>query len=321
MDHEKEAAVLRIGELSRRVGVSEHVLRAWESRYGLLKPVRSAGGYRLYSEDDQSRVRRMQVHLAGGLAAAEAARAAIAEDARTSPTDETAGPVVSEGAGPGADRTAGGGAVTVAGAAARASLSSSADALRQALDEMNEPAAQTILDRLLTDFTVEAVLRDVVLPYLHDLGDRWERGEVSVAQEHFASHVVRGRLAGLARGWGNGSGPRALLACPPDEQHDLALLVFGIVLNRGGWRVEFLGGSTPMQDTLQVTTQIHPSLVVLTASLSERFASVTAELAALAELAPVVLAGAGASAELAKSVGASLLFGDPVTAAERIAGS
>ena len=309
MDHEKVAAVLRIGELSRRVGVSEHVLRAWESRYGLLKPVRSAGGYRLYSEEDQSRVRRMQVHLAGGLAAAEAARAAIAEDARTGPSDETAG------------RGAGAGATTLAGAGPRVELSTSAEALRQALDEMNEPVAQTILDRLLTDFTVEAVLRDVVLPYLHDLGDRWERGEISVAQEHFASHVVRGRLAGLARGWGNGSGPRALLACPPEEQHDLALLVFGIVLNRGGWRVEFLGGSTPMQDTLEVTSQIRPSLVVLTASRFERFESVTAELAALAELAPLVLAGAGASADLAKSVGARLLFGDPVTAAEQIAAS
>ena len=80
MNPEQETAVLRIGELSRRVGVSEHVLRAWESRYGLLKPARSAGGYRLYSEGDQSRVRRMQGHLAGGLAAAQAARAAIADE-------------------------------------------------------------------------------------------------------------------------------------------------------------------------------------------------------------------------------------------------
>ena len=67
--------LLRIGELSRRVGVSDHVLRAWERRYGLLKPVRSAGGFRLYSEADEGRVRRMQAHLAGGLSAAEAARA------------------------------------------------------------------------------------------------------------------------------------------------------------------------------------------------------------------------------------------------------
>ena len=77
--------VLRIGELSRRVGVSGHVLRAWESRYGLLQPVRSAGGYRLYAEADASRVRQMQDQLARGLSAAEAARAVLGEAAAPAP--------------------------------------------------------------------------------------------------------------------------------------------------------------------------------------------------------------------------------------------
>ena len=80
MDTPDGSPVLRIGELSRRLGVSDHVLRAWESRYGLLQPVRSAGGFRLYSEADESRVRRMQAHLADGLSAAEAARAVLGED-------------------------------------------------------------------------------------------------------------------------------------------------------------------------------------------------------------------------------------------------
>ena len=80
MDTPDGPPVLRIGELSRRLGVSDHVLRAWESRYGLLQPVRSAGGFRLYSEADESRVRRMQAHLARGLSAAEAARAVLGED-------------------------------------------------------------------------------------------------------------------------------------------------------------------------------------------------------------------------------------------------
>ena len=297
MDQEKETAVLRIGELSRRVGVSEHVLRAWESRYGLLKPARSAGGYRLYSEDDQRRVRRMQAHLADGLAAAQAARAALA------------------------DEQPGGIATDAVVAPPRADLVDSADALRQALDELDEPAAQSVLDRLLTDFTVETVLRDVLLPYLYELGTRWEQGAVSVAQEHFASHVVRGRLTGLARGWGNGRGPQAVLACPPDEQHDLALLVFGIVLNRRGWRIGYLGANTPMLDMMQVTSQTRPSLVVLAAISPERFAAVVPELMRLAEMAPLVLAGTGATSELAQSVGARVLNGDPVTAAENFVGS
>src|SRR3954465_5974966 len=66
-------APLRIGELSKRSGVSPHVLRAWERRYGLLRPTRSSGGLRLYSGDDLKRVRLMREHLGQGAAAAEAA--------------------------------------------------------------------------------------------------------------------------------------------------------------------------------------------------------------------------------------------------------
>src|SRR5580704_7928908 len=72
--------LLRIGELSRRLGVTDHVLRAWESRYGLLQPVRSAGGFRLYSAADEGRIRQMQAYLAEGLSAAEAARTVLRED-------------------------------------------------------------------------------------------------------------------------------------------------------------------------------------------------------------------------------------------------
>jgi len=301
-DHEEEPAVLRIGELSRRVGVSEHVLRAWESRYGLLRPERSKGGYRLYSEDDQIRVKRMRAHLADGLAAAQAAQAAIAQEQ----PGRTVGPQT---------------VAPVAAAASGADVGYSAGVLAQALDDLDEPAAQAVLDRALTDFTVETVLRDVVLPYLHQLGERWESGLVSVAQEHFASHVIRGRLAGLARGWGNGSGPQALLACPPDELHELSLLVFGIVLNRRGWRIGYLGANTPMADTLQVASQVRPSLVVLAATNPQRFTAVAADLSRLAEIAPLVVAGEGATSELARSVGARVLSGDPVTAAEHLTSS
>ena len=297
MDQEMEAAVLRIGELSRRVGVSEHVLRAWESRYGLLKPARSAGGYRLYSEDDQSRVRRMQAYLAGGLAAAQAASAAIAEE------------------------ELGGVASRAVGAPSRADLVDAADALRQALDEMDEPGAQAALDRLLTDFTVETVLRDVLLPYLHELGERWEGGAVSVAQEHFASHVLRGRLTSLSRGWGNGRGRYVLLACPPGEEHDLALIAFGIMLDRSGWRVGYLGANTPIPDLIQVNSVLGASLVVMAATTAKRFAAVAPELSRLADVVPLALAGAGATKDFAQGIGARLITGDPVTAAEHLAGA
>jgi MerR family transcriptional regulator, light-induced transcriptional regulator len=295
MDTLEGSPVLRIGELSRRLGVSDHVLRAWESRYGLLQPVRSAGGFRLYSEADESRVRRMQSHLAHGLSAAEAAQAVLAEDSRTQADHGRA-------TGPHRAPPAGG----------------LPGALRQALDAFDEPAAQAVLDRLVSDLSVTTVLRDVVLPYLTELGERWEGGTASVAQEHFASNVIRGRLAGLARGWGNGHGPRAVLACPPGELHDLALMVFGIVLNRNGWRIDYLGMSTPVEELTRTAGARRPDLIVLAATLPGTLEPLAAQLTALAQRAPLALAGAGATPQIAAAVGARLLTGDPVTEAENV---
>jgi methanogenic corrinoid protein MtbC1 len=283
--------LLRSGELSRRVGVSDHLLRARESRYGLLQPVRSPGGFRLYSEADESRIRQMQAYLADGLSAAEAARAALSGGA-----------------------VSGGRAGTPTAAPAGGEPCA---AFRQAVDAFDEPAAQAVLDRLLADLSVPAVLRDVVLPYLADLGRRWQGGTASVAMEHFASNVIRGRLAGLARGWGSGHGPQALLACPPGELHDLALMIFGIVLHRNGWRIDYLGANTPVEELARAAGLSHPDLVVLAATRPKTLEPLRAQLAALARHAPLALAGDGATDQITTAVGARLMAGDPVTEAER----
>jgi MerR family transcriptional regulator, light-induced transcriptional regulator len=283
-------AVLRIGELSRRLGVSDHVLRAWERRYGLLRPVRSAGGFRLYSEADLDRVRRMQGHLAQGLSAAEAARAAIAGDAPAAAGTGTSA----------------------------AGLGEAIGELARALDGFDEPGAEAVLDRLLSTLTLETVLREVVLPYLRDLGDRWERGAASIAQEHFASNLIRGRLTSLGRGWGRGRGPRAVLACPPGELHDIALLAFGVMLYRNGWRIGYLGANMPLADLIRLAGATRPDLVVLAATRPERFDALTADLTRLARTSPLAIAGTGATPEFAEAVGARLLTGDPVTAAEQL---
>ena len=166
-------------------GVSPELLRAWEQRYGLLQPTRTPGGFRLYSAADEARVQRMQSLVSGGLAAAQAADLILSR--------EPAPGMVSASA-------------TI--------LDQEAGNLSASLDRLDEQAANTALDRLFSAYTVETVLQDVVLPYLHRLGERWEAGEVSVAQEHFASNLLRGRLLGLAQGWGQGHGPGAVLRLP-----------------------------------------------------------------------------------------------------------
>lgn len=276
----------RIAELSRRTGVSAQLLRAWEHRYGLLQPARSAGGYRLYTEDDEGRVRRMRAYLASGLSAAEAARAALSTDSTGFSSLPSSG-----------------------------GLADWAATMTRSLDAYDEPTAQAALDRLLAEFTVDSVLGQVILPYLRDLGERWAHGQATVGCEHFASHILRGRLAGLARGWGDGHGPRAVLACPPGEQHDLGLMAFGIVLHRTGWRVHYLGADTPLADLEQAMRDVRPVLTVLAAVTAERYQPHTTTFSRLAAIAPLGLAGAGATEALTAATGTRLLAGDPVTEA------
>jgi DNA-binding transcriptional MerR regulator len=279
---------IRIGELSRRVGVSVELLRAWERRYGLLRPERSNGGFRLYSDDDEARVRMMQSHLRQGVAPAEAARLVLGEERRSEEA-------------PAAD------------------LDAAREQLRGALDAFDELAAQSALDDLLARLTLDTILQSVLLPYLQELGERWERGEVSVAQEHFASALVRGRLLGLARGWGRGDGPLVLLAGAPGEQHDLGLIAFGLAARARGWRVTFLGPDTPVADIAAAARELEPALVVVGATVRKRLSSVRTELKELGRIAPLAVAGGGSDARIAADVGARLLEGDPVSAADALA--
>ena len=281
---------LRIGELSRRSGVSPELLRAWERRYGLLDPIRSPGGLRLYSLADLERVRVMQQHLADGLAAAEAAAAAVQAPGES----------------------------TKAAGTARESPVAAVDQLAAALEEFDEPRAQAIFDRLLAEVTLDVFLSEIVMPYLRDLGTRWVRGEITVAQEHFASNVVRGRLLGIARGWGRGVGPRALLACAPGEQHELGLIAFGLALRTHGWRIEYLGADTPLDTIRGVANTLDVDLVVVSAVTPERIGELVTELRQISRVRRLAVGGAGAEGLEATALDALALTDDPVREAERV---
>jgi MerR family transcriptional regulator, light-induced transcriptional regulator len=280
-----QAERLRIGELSRRVGLSPELLRAWEQRYGLLRPARSAGGLRLYSQADEQRLRAMQAELDRGLSAAEAARVVLARPLEPAP-DPTRPPLDGE-----------------------------ARAFAQALNGMDLPRAHAALDRLLSTFLLETVIAQVLLPYLRELGERWGRGQATIAQEHLASNLVRGRLLALARGWERGDGRAVLLACAPGELHDLPLIMFGLAMRNRGWRVAFLGGDTPVASLVEACERLDPALVVVSCTVRSHLRSAARGLSRIARDRAVAVAGGGASERLAEEIGCWFLAGDPVGAA------
>ena len=275
---------LRIGEFARRVGVSAALLRAWERRYGLLQPVRSSGGFRLYTSEDAERVARMRRGLDQGLSAAEAARAAL-QSAR--PSDGL--------------------------------LEDAATRLLAAIHDYDEAAVHAILDQTLAAFGLEAVLRDLILPTLRRVGVEWQQGTDAISQEHFASNLIRGRLLSLARLWGRGSGPLALLACAPGEQHDITLLAFGLLLRSYGWRILFLGADTPISTLTETATTTRPTIAVLASFDPALLQAEATALRRLAKMAPLALSGPGASVTLCNQLGVRRLDGDLVEAANLIA--
>ena len=282
---------LRIGELEQRVGVSSHTLRAWERRYGLFEPARTAGGYRLYSPGDERRARAVIALRDRGISASEACRRVLAEER----LDERAG-----------------------GDLSPMSIAAILDALDQAVTELDEVAAHALVDRLLREHDFDVAVRDGLMPFLARIGDRWAAGEISVAHEHFASHLVRRRLSALSLAWAGGTGPLAVLACPPGERHDIPLLVLGLLLARAGWRIRFLGNDTPLPALAAACRQLQPDVVVLSATRTATVQHHQGALRRLGAVYRVALGGRGATAEAGRLIGAELLDGDVLHGARQL---
>jgi hypothetical protein len=141
---------------------------------------------------------------------------------------------------------------------------------------------------------------------------------MTIAQEHFASNFLHSRLLALARGWDRGLGPHALLACGPEELHTLGLICFGIALHSHGWKITYLGASTPIEMLGSVASVVRPDLIGVTESVSGRLYSVAPRLADVAQEWPLAIAGPGTDARLASLCNAIHLSDDPVTAAAAI---
>lgn len=272
----------RIKEFAARTGVAEVTLRAWERRYGLLAPARSAGGYRLYSPADERRVVAMQAHMARGLAAAQAAGLARAE------------------------------AESAAGVPADPS-----DLVRALLEAVTAYDASAV-DRLLEGaFALgrPTAIRDVLMPALHEIGERWATGVLTVAHEHFASHLVERRLMRQAAEAASGQGPLALLACPSGERHTLGLLSFAVALTEHGWRIAYLGADMPIEQVADAASRLHPDAIVLSATDPGRLTDHAESIKALRAGHRTLVAGRGATGAVARRLRVDRLALDPVSAA------
>ena len=227
-------ALLNIAAISRRTGVAPDTLRKWEQRYGVLRPVRTAGGQRRYDESDVLRVEWLRDRIAEGWRIGEAAR--MLDGSVPMSLDDPA---------------------------------ELRDAVIDAVRDVDLVALSATLDQAFAVLPLQQALGDVVIPALQWTGEAWHRGDLSIAQEHAISGKVRAHLDKLiADGRGDVHGI-AVLACAPGEHHDIGLLMLAVVLRADGWRVEFLGADTPVDTAVAFAERVGATILCFSAARDE----------------------------------------------------
>ncbi len=284
VDEQQPAAGLNISALARRTGVGADTLRKWEQRYHAIRPVRTSGGQRRYSERDVARVEWLRDRLAEGYRIGEAAQllGQQGEPAAAAPDD------------------------------ARAQLA-------DAVERSDADAVGHLLDQALLVGGLETTLTKVVVPLLEEIGEGWASGRLSVAQEHLATETIRARLIRLLADVRGSVRGVAVLACPSGERHDLGLLMLGALLRSDGWQVAYLGADTPVEDALALAARLDASLVAFSLVMPDAALDLRRELTSRTGPAPVVVVGGrGAEEAAANGSPAVLVRGDLRRSVDRL---
>lgn len=268
--------------VSQRTGLSPHVLRVWERRYGVVTPTRSEGGQRLYSDQDIERLTLLRRATEAGRNIGQLAglsNAALADLVRA---DEVARPEAAlTGSGP---------ELVAAGL--------------RAIERMDGAELEHLLRRGLGALGIAGMVDTQVVPLMVEVGERWHAGAYNTAQEHLASAVVHQVLGEvlhtLERVAGEDAVRRILVATPRGQRHGLGALVVAVSAAALGWRVSYLGTDLPTPDILRAAELIDPDAIALSITYPADDAALAGELKKLCKALPprcaLLLGGASAPA-------------------------
>ncbi len=232
-------------------GLAADTLRAWERRYGLPLPQRTAGGHRLYSQFDIETIKWLLARQADGLSISRAVD--LWNEQLASGSDPLAGAASS--------------ALTVAQVGAPASsLEATRGEWLSACLRYDTSRAEQILNQAFAAHSVEVACVEVVLRGMFEIGRLWHEGKATVQQEHFTSEIATRKLEALI----NATPPPTrnetiLLACPPNEGHAFPLLLLTLFLRRRGWNAIHLGANVPIDQIEETLTVTKSKLVILAA--------------------------------------------------------
>jgi len=229
---------LPIRTIASLTGINAVTLRTWERRYGLIRPLRTPKGHRLYTPQHVELIRRVLALVERGV---PISRVRDVLDAEPASHDATPAP------GPWRDYV---------------------DRLAAAVARFDEPELDRVYDEAISLHPIEQVTRDAVLPLLVRLGERWKKVSGAVAEEHFFATYLRSKLgARLQHQMRYATGPRIVAACAPGEQHEIGLLLFALEAQLAGLRTVLLGADTPLEDMVVARQRSHGDAIVISSSV------------------------------------------------------
>lgn len=265
--------------VARQTGLSVHTIRVWEKRHGAVRPVRASNNRRLYSDEDIERLKllrqaTMAGHSIGQIAQSSAAelRRLLRDDLTTRNTEPVAAP-----------RKAHGIAADLIAAALRAT------------ERLDLADLRDLLDRAAVELGQPAMLHKFVAPFAIEVGERWRRGELNVAHEHFATTTITVFLAAFARPYPPGSSAHHLvLAAPTGQLHELGAIIAAAAAQSHGWRATYLGSSLPVEELVGAARTLQARAIGLSIVFPPDDEALTQDLLKLPKLLPpdcAVIAG------------------------------
>ncbi len=239
----------------KETGLAADTLRAWERRYGLPMPQRTAGGHRLYSQRDIETIKWLMKRQDEGLSISRAVD--LWNEQLASGTDPLAGTLQA-------------GQTPVSTLPIPYQPETTLDTIReawiQACMEFNEARAEQTLNQAFSMFPVEAVSIEVLQKGMSEIGSRWYTNQASVQQEHFASALAMRRLDALLSASPYPTRNQTILVgCPAEEWHTFTPLLLSLLLRRRGLNVIYLGANVPVDQFANTVQDLKADLVILVA--------------------------------------------------------
>ena len=252
---------------ARLTGLSPELLRAWERRHRVVEPLRTPGGTRRYSAADLERLQLVKAAVDAGHRISQVAHLELAELKRVS-----------------------------AGAEARPA--GRLDEILAALNHLDGVEVQRLLSLQLSALGAARFAREIALPLVREIGERWANGQMGIAREHLASSVLRSLLGSALQPTATSLlGPRIVFASPTGERHELGLLMAALTAVGAGANALYLGAELPVEDLLgavEDTDAAALALSLVTVPAAHAARTVSALRGGLASEVHLWLGGAGA---------------------------